>query len=126
LEAIKKGIIKSAHDCSDGGLAVAIAENCIMGNIGFQSEGVHPESSSGQDSRLDSILFGEHQSRIVVSIVLSSVVKLTKIARKWQAPLTFLGKVGGGRLVIESCIDLPLTKVRGAWCGGLSKVMFAV
>jgi len=126
LEAIKKGIIKSAHDCSDGGLAVAIAESCIMGNIGFQSEGVHPESSSGQDSRLDSILFGEHQSRIVVSIVLSSVVKLTKIARKWQAPLTFLGKVGGGRLVIESCIDLPLTKVRGAWCGGLSKVMFAV
>ena len=118
LDTIKSGIIKSAHDCSDGGLAVAIAESCITGNIGFKSEGIQT-----QDSRLDSILFGEHQSRIVVSTVRSSVVKLTKIARKWQAPLTFLGKVGGGRLVIEDYIDLPLTRVKGAWCGGLPRLL---
>jgi len=97
-------------------LAVAIAESCITGSTGFRGEKVWT-----QNYRHDSILFGEHQSRIVVSIVRSSVVKLTKMGKKWQVPLTFLGRVGGGNLVIEDCIDLPLAKVKGAWRGGLAR-----
>jgi phosphoribosylformylglycinamidine synthase II len=113
LEAIKRGLVKSAHDCSEGGLLVAIAESCICGDIGFKDEGWKMKG------RLDSALFGEHQSRVVVSISGDSVAKLTKAARKWQVPLTLLGRVGGRRLVVEGYIDLPLAKVEKAWHDGL-------
>ncbi len=113
LEAIKRGFVKSAHDCSDGGLLVAIAESCITGNIGFKGE------SWKVKGRLDSAFFGEHQSRIVVSISGDSIVKLSNLARKWGVPLTLLGKVGGRRLVIEGYIDLPLAKAENAWRDGL-------
>jgi phosphoribosylformylglycinamidine synthase II len=115
LEAIKRGFIKSAHDCSDGGLLVAIAESCIAGDIGFKGEGWKVKG------RLDSAFFGEHQSRIVVSISGDSAVKLSKVARKWQVPLTLLGRVSGRRLVVEGYIDLPLAKVARAWQDGLQR-----
>ena len=113
LEAINRGFIKSAHDCSDGGLMVAIAESCVAGDIGFKGEGWKVKG------RLDSAFFGEHQSRIVVSISSDSVVKLSKVARRWRVPLTLLGRVGGRCLVVEGYIDLPLTKVEKAWRDGL-------
>ena len=126
LEAIKRGCIKSAHDCSEGGLLVAIAESCICGDIGFKGEGWkvparRTSSLAGEKGRLDSAFFGEHQSRIVVSISGDSVVKLSKVARKWRVPLTLLGRVGGRRLVVEGYIDLPLTKVERAWRDGLKR-----
>jgi len=128
LEAIRGGIIKSAHDCSDGGLAVAIAESCITGNIGFRGEisshtrelGVDNQRVPSPGFRLDVVLFGEHQSRIVVSLNHSSVIKLSNIARKWRVPLTFLGEIGGRHLVIDSYINLPLAKIKKAWCTGFS------
>ena len=114
LEAIKRGFIKSAHDCSEGGLLVAIAESCICGDIGFKGEGWKVKG------RLDSAFFGEHQSQVVVSISGDSAVKLSKVARKWQVPLTLLGRVGGRRLAVEGYIDLPLAKVERAWRDGFS------
>jgi phosphoribosylformylglycinamidine synthase len=113
LEAIKRGLIKSAHDCSEGGLLVAIAESCICGDIGFKGE------SWKVKGRLDSAFFGEHQSRIVVSLSVNSVVKLSKVARKWRVPLTLLGRIGGRRLMVEGYIDLPLAKAEKAWRDGL-------
>jgi len=113
LEAIKRGFIKSAHDCSEGGLLVTIAESCICGDIGFKGE------SWKVKGRLDSAFFGEQQSRVVVSMSGDSAVKLSKVARKWQVPLTLLGRVGGKRLVVEGYIDLPLAKVERAWRDGL-------
>jgi phosphoribosylformylglycinamidine synthase subunit II (EC 6.3.5.3) len=117
LEAIKRGFVKSAHDCSEGGLLVAIAESCITGNIGFRGE------SWKLKGRLDSTFFGEHQSRIVVSVPLNSIAKLNRIAGKWRVPLTLLGKVGGKRLVVESYIDLPLAKVGKTWRNGLRQLL---
>jgi phosphoribosylformylglycinamidine synthase II len=114
LEAIKRGFIKSAHDCSDGGLLVTIAESCITGDIGFRGEGWKMRG------RLDSAFFGEHQSRILVSISGDSAVKLNKIARKWRVPLTLLGRVSGRHLVVEGYIDLLLSKVEKAWRSGLN------
>ncbi len=112
LEAVKHGFVKSAHDCSDGGLAIAIAESCVAGDIGFR----------GRDweisGRVDSTFFGEHQSQIVISILPGSTAKLNKIARKWQVPLTWLGEVGGNHLLIEGYIKLPLSKVEKAWRDG--------
>jgi phosphoribosylformylglycinamidine synthase len=135
LEAIKRGFIKSAHDCSEGGLLVAIAESCITGDIGFKGEswkvparrtparqGLAGGSSlAGEKGRLDSAFFGEHQSRVVVSMLGDSAAKLNKVARKWQVPLTLLGRVGGKRLVVEGYVDLPLAKVARAWRDGLKR-----
>ena len=64
-------------------------------------------------------LRSEHQSQVVVSMSGDSAVKLSKVARKWQVPLTLLGRVGGKRLVVEGYIDLPLAKVKKAWQDGL-------
>jgi phosphoribosylformylglycinamidine synthase len=131
LEAVRAGVIKSAHDCSDGGLAVAIAESCITGDIGFKGKvSSHPGEPRAKSqrvpppgSRLDSILFGEHQSRIVASLKRSSAIKLSNIARKWRVPLTFLGEVGGRYVVIDGYIDLPLTKIKRAWRNGFSRAL---
>ncbi len=117
LEAIRRDIVKSAHDCSEGGVAIAIAESCIAGSIGFRGE---DWNISG---RLDSVLFGEHQSRIVVTVSPASIAKLDRTARKWQVPLTWIGKVGGERLVVESYIDLPLVKIEKAWRYGLKQLL---
>ncbi len=118
LEAVKHGIIKSAHDCSEGGLVVAIAESCVSGNIGFRGE------SWKVTGRLDSALFGEQQSRIVVTISPDSITELNAVARRWQVPLTWLGKVGGRSLVVEGYIDLPLAEVEKAWRYGLTSPLF--
>jgi phosphoribosylformylglycinamidine synthase len=115
LEAIKRGVIKSAHDCSEGGLLVAIVESCICGDIGFKGENWKVKG------RLDSAFFGEQQSRVVVSMSSNSAVKLSKVARKWQVPLTLLGRVGGKRLVVAGYIDLPLAKVASTWRDGLKR-----
>lgn len=117
LEAIKRGIVKSAHDCSEGGLAVAIAESCVAGSVGFRGE------DWKISERLDSAFFGERQSQIVVTISPNSITKLNAIARRWQVPLTWLGKVGGRCLVVEGYIDLPLVKVEKAWRYGLKQLL---
>ena len=59
--AIGTGLIMSAHDCSEGGLAVALAECSIQGGIGFDGDFL-------VDDRWDVTLFGERQSRVVVSL----------------------------------------------------------
>lgn len=113
LEAIKRGIINSAHDCSEGGLAVALAESCLLGDLGFVSNDLEIEG------RLDAVLFGEAQSRIIVSVAHKNVWKLEKLAAQWQIGVKELGKVGGRRLILRGYIDLSLKQLGEAWWGGL-------
>jgi phosphoribosylformylglycinamidine synthase II len=117
LEAIRRGFIKSAHDCSDGGLAVAIAESCVAGDVGFRGERWRMEG------RLDDFLFGELQSRIVVSLSSGSAAKLENMAARWRVPLALLGRVGGRRLLMEDYIDLPLAKIAKVWGRGLERAL---
>jgi len=117
LEAIQRGFIKSAHDCSEGGLTVAIAESCVVGGIGFKG------MNWKMTGRLDSIFFGELQSRIVVSVAPGSVAKLDRIATKGQVPLTLLGTVGGKRLSVKGYINLSLAEIEKAWRSGLKQLL---
>jgi phosphoribosylformylglycinamidine synthase len=117
LEAIKRGLINSAHDCSEGGLGVALAESCLPNELGFVS---HDWNIKG---RLDAVLFGEAQSRIVVSVAPKSAWKLERLAARHQISATRLGKVGGKRLTLKGCIDLSLKQVGEAWRGGLEKLL---
>ncbi|OGQ78341.1 MAG: phosphoribosylformylglycinamidine synthase II [Deltaproteobacteria bacterium RIFCSPLOWO2_12_FULL_60_19] len=117
LKAIEKGILRSAHDVSDGGLAVALAECCIGG----------PEKSLGarielrEMMRPDALLFGESQSRIVVSVKEKDLGRLRDIAAKEGAPLQILGEVGGPRLAIQPLLQLPVEELRAAWAGALER-----
>ena len=113
LTLITEDIISSAHDCSDGGLVVALAECCISGNLGFIADGWPVED------RIDTCLFGESQSRIVVSVLPKKVTQLERTARREGVPLRKLGKTDGERFVIEGLIDLPVQEIEKAWRLGL-------
>ncbi|UCG82894.1 MAG: phosphoribosylformylglycinamidine synthase subunit PurL [Dehalococcoidia bacterium] len=116
LEAIRKGIIQSAHDCSDGGLAVALAESCIAGGIGIKAKWK-------MTGRTDAELFGEEQSRIVVSLKPAKLGDLRKLATTHRVPLKELGNVGGKQFLIKGAVELPLDKLVDAWNNGLQRAM---
>ncbi|MBN2463571.1 MAG: phosphoribosylformylglycinamidine synthase subunit PurL [Dehalococcoidia bacterium] len=117
LEAIRRGLIKSAHDCSDGGLGVALTESCLANGLGFASYDWETEG------RLDATLFGEAQSRIIVSITPKSVWKLEKLAARYNIAATKLGAVGGNRLILKGYIDSSLKQLGEAWWNGLEKLL---
>jgi phosphoribosylformylglycinamidine synthase len=117
LQAIRRGFINSAHDCSEGGLAVTLAESCLADGLGFIS------SEWDIEGRLDAALFGEAQSRIVVSIAPKSSWKLQKLADRYQIAATKLGVVGGKRFILKGYTDLSLKEIGEAWWGGLEKLL---
>ena len=112
LEAIKSGLINSAHDCSEGGLAVALSECCIANNdkkLGAQI------TELGVNIRADALLFGESQSRIIISCREQNASKIKKLAEKWNVPCQIIGEVSGNRLKILNLIDLPLDEIEKNW-----------
>jgi len=109
-EAIKKGLLSSAHDCSEGGLAIALAESCIKGERGAKIE-------IENKIRSDALLFGESQSRIIVSINPKNLFLLQDIAEKYQVPLLVLGSVAGDELIINRLISLKVEKLKKVWRG---------
>jgi phosphoribosylformylglycinamidine synthase subunit PurL len=117
LKAIEKGIVRSAHDVSDGGLAVALAECCIAG----------PDKPLGarielrEMMRADALLFGESQSRIVVSVREKDLERLRQIAAQEGAPMQAIGEVGGSRLSIQQLVQLPVEEIRSVWAHGLER-----
>jgi len=112
IKAAGKGLLRSAHDCSDGGLTVTLAESCILGDIGFKGE----VKTGG---RIDAALFGEAQSRAVVSLDPQSVRRLEELAYRCRVPVTRLGVVHGSRFALKGLIDLPLGELDRAWRNGL-------
>ena len=112
--AVAAGLVSSAHDCSDGGLAVAVAESCIAGGIGFVG-------SLAGNGRWDAALFGEEQSRIVMSVSPSHREVVEAMCAEEGAPVAFLGEVGGEALVFERLLDVPIEQMAEAWNGGLER-----
>jgi phosphoribosylformylglycinamidine synthase len=115
--AIGRGLLRSAHDCSDGGLAVAIAESAFRGGIGAECRDGVLELADG--ARIDAVLFGEAQSRVVVSLSADDLPALARLAEEAGVPWARLGTVGDDRLAIGP-IDVALADARAAWDGGLA------
>jgi len=114
--AINDGLLHSAHDCADGGLAVCLAESCVAGGKGF----VGAVTING---RWDAALFGETQSRIVVSLSVDALPALEKLASEQGVPLVQLGSVGGATFSLPGLLDVPLDDLETAWKGGLEKAL---
>lgn len=104
LSLIYSGDIKSAHDCSEGGLAVALAECCISHQIArgsFGLIGAQADLSTIPETRLDALLFGETQGRIIVSVSARNAVKVVERAKILGVSAANIGRVGGTMLSIR-------------------------
>jgi phosphoribosylformylglycinamidine synthase len=110
LLANQEGLLRSAHDVSDGGLAVALAECCIGGPelLGVRC------SVDGSMERA-AFLFAESQSRMIVSMRRRALSRLKDLAAHEGVPLSILGEVRGRRLVIGELIDADLEHLRALW-----------
>jgi phosphoribosylformylglycinamidine synthase len=174
---IHTGVVKSAHDCSEGGLAVALAECCIShqiardtpgligAEIDLMSEEEAPSPSQGQNDgeerrgaatnspeahesasvsappqasdstsqdaptlcpRLDALLFGESQARIIISVEAINAVKAIAQARILGIPAVRIGTVGGNALKIKTdfgSLDSDVTELHDLWWNSIAKAM---
>jgi phosphoribosylformylglycinamidine synthase subunit PurL len=123
LAGIEAGLIRSAHDCSDGGLAVTLAECAIWSGIGLRGEAKLPIGAEGDALATLAALYGEAPSRIVVSVPAERYAELEKLSKAHKVPLTRLGVAGGDRLTFAGGLDADLDDLRAAWRGGLAAAL---
>jgi len=119
LTAARERLLRSAHDVGAGGLAVALAE-CAFGGVGL---GVRVRLE--EDVRVDAFLFGESQSRILVSLRRRHLRRFEEIARREGVPCTVLGEVRGHAIVIGDVINLPVDDLRERWRRALERSLGA-
>ena len=163
LGLIQSGLVKSAHDCSDGGLAVCLAESCISqlvaretprligatvdlvgqasslsGSAGFQPADSNASESAGrmpalpdrQDAcptiRLDALLFGETQSRIVITCQWLDAVKVVERAKLMGVSAMRIGTIGGDKLTVKTAqgeFSAPLAELHDPWWNSIGRAM---
>ncbi|MCI0815195.1 MAG: phosphoribosylformylglycinamidine synthase subunit PurL, partial [Chloroflexi bacterium] len=117
LAAIRQDLATAAHDCSDGGLAVTLAEMCLAADAGLDAAG------AVVGNRLDAALFGEAQSRIVLAIKPERRHDLVGIASSMNVPLEYIGAVTADGRFRFGPIDLPLADLRDAYENGLERAL---
>src|SRR5439155_767922 len=147
---IQSGAVKSAHDCSEGGLAVALAECCISqlvardtprligAQVDLSAAAAPVASASGKDGsaalspdgaaavRLDALLFGETQSRIVISTSAHQAAKILAQARILEISATKLGVVGGSKLQIKNAageLSWEVPELHDLWAHSIARAM---
>jgi phosphoribosylformylglycinamidine synthase len=121
------GLLASAHDCSEGGLAVALAECCITSPDGAVGASLTIAAGGASAGRLDALLFGESPSRAVVSATPENRARLEALLRSADIPFQVLGTVGGSRLTIATggapVVDLDVVDLRRAWRAALPALL---
>jgi phosphoribosylformylglycinamidine synthase len=158
LGLIQSGLVKSAHDCSEGGLAVCLAESCISRLVARETPrligatvdlsevsqqraaGVPPAEPSstnksesqncrqdaGSTLRLDALLFGETQSRVVITCKPLDAVKVVERAKLMGVPAAQIGRVGGDQLAVKTAageFSVPVAEVHDAWWHSIARAM---
>jgi phosphoribosylformylglycinamidine synthase II len=129
LGLIQSGLVKSAHDCSEGGLAVCLAEGCISQLVARETPrliGAQIDLSNFRDARLDALIFGETQSRIVITCKPLDAVKVVERAKLMDVPAAQIGKVSGERLTIKTGageFSTPLNELHDSWWNSIARAM---
>jgi phosphoribosylformylglycinamidine synthase II len=114
-DLIRGGWVRSAHDCSEGGLAVALAESCFNPD---GSLGARIDLQAAGKRRLDQVLFNETQSRIVISTMPENIVTVLQFMQSRNLPAHRLGTVGGDELrvvVANETLLWPLREIHDDW-----------
>lgn len=125
---IRGGLVRSAHDCADGGLAVALTESCVSGP--GRALGAVVKLNHGR-LRRDAILFGESQSRVVLSAKPTHRQAVLDLAKEAGVPAEVIGVVGGDRLVVSLggetastvLIDLPTDTLYDRWACSVERTL---
>ena len=149
---IHSGVVKSAHDCSEGGLAVALAESCISQHIARETPrligaqidltpAAAPDASLEEPpttlqsaaaapnplpARLDALLFGEAQGRIIISVAAIHAVKVLAQANILGVPARHIGVVGGAALEIKTgaaAMSCDLSELFDLWWSSIARAM---
>jgi phosphoribosylformylglycinamidine synthase II len=123
-ELIRAGLVKSAHDCSEGGLAVALAESCFnpAGRLGAE---IRLENAT---ARTDVLLFNESQSRIVISVEEGKDAAALDLLKEAGVPATHLGTVGGEFLSVAvgpETLRWPVAELFGDWYYSIERSLAA-
>ncbi|HMQ69196.1 MAG TPA: phosphoribosylformylglycinamidine synthase subunit PurL [Ignavibacteria bacterium] len=119
IKLIDERLVNSAHDISDGGLATALAECCIMDPENITG----CEISIGYSGRKDFKLFAETQSSIIVSADPENIKRISEIAKEYSVNVKEAGVVKGNRLKINSGIDLPVREIAERYYNSIKNIM---
>ena len=126
LAAAEAGLLAAAHDCSDGGLAVALAE-CCFSSLNRQSTGA--KISLPGSLPATAMLFSESPSRIILSFAADARTEIENIAQRENCPLTVIGEVGGSELQIkvgdEKVVSANVSVLENSWRSSLPKKLEA-
>jgi len=132
-ELIRAGLVKSAHDCSEGGLAVAVAESCFNPKQRFGAEVILPCSHGLAGRRKETshsdvaeVLFNESQSRIVISVAPEHLEKTVSTLEKAGVPFQRLGKVGSHELRIQIAderFSWPIADLYDDWWNSIRRLV---
>jgi phosphoribosylformylglycinamidine synthase len=114
-------VVSACHDCSEGGLAVALAEACVSGP--------HPRGCRvrlGDPERMDVALFGEGPSRVLVEVAAEMGAHFATLMRERGVPWRWIGETGGTRMVVvthggRTVVDADLERLGIAWRDGFER-----
>jgi len=124
LDLIKNNMVRSVHDCSKGGLAIALSEMCVGGNIGIDATLTHVPNEC---SRIDDLLFSESHSRFIVSIEEDEFTSITNLLEKQEIPYGTLGKAQGNSIRFtyndKNIINVSVDKAVDAWANTLERLI---
>ena len=124
LDVIENELIKSAHDCSKGGLTIAISELCMINQIGCN---VSLEKIPGEKLDSDKILFSESHSRYLLTIENKNLSKLEETLKKYGVSYSLIGEFTGDSICFSSdskpIIDLSVDKAQKTWFNSLKEMV---
>jgi len=124
LDIIENELIKSAHDCSKGGLTIAISELCMINQIGCN---VSLEKIPGEKLDSDKILFSESHSRYLVTFENKNLEKLEEVLKKHNVSYSLIGEFTGDSILFSSdskpIIDLSVDKAQKTWFNSLKEMV---
>ena len=123
--AVQAGLVTAAHDCSEGGLAVALAESSVSGTRTGAAVGCDVTVERGR--RLDETLFGEGPSRVVVSVEAARQREFEALMAESAIPWRWIGTTGGERLTVRAAgrvvVDVAVDRIEHAWRNGFERHM---
>jgi phosphoribosylformylglycinamidine synthase II len=132
-DLIREGLVKSAHDCSEGGLAVALAESCFNsgGRLGADVDlencgGSRAGCAGDTAASTAEAVFNESQSRIVISVAPENLEKTMSMLRARNVPFQQLGEVGGDDLRIRAGDDTfrwPISELYDDWFNAIRRAV---
>ncbi|MBI3087407.1 MAG: phosphoribosylformylglycinamidine synthase subunit PurL [Candidatus Omnitrophica bacterium] len=118
VEAAEAGLLKSAHDCAEGGLAVALAESCVSEPDHLVGATIQLKTQNAKrKARTDALLFGESAGRIVISCDPAAQRPLEALAKRHAVPCSAAGRVGGSTLQVGPWINVAVNAMSQRWRG---------